>query len=415
MSLRSKFIFILIVIQPVIDLITSVSEKYNTFPVSIGAVIKTLFMVLLIIYITHYFLSQNKFIIVLYIGSYLSILITVLVSFLVKENVHVFAEINFALKTAYYLTMIFGSIAFVEMNSVTKKLIYQAVKMISLIVGTSYWTALFTKTSFNSYTYGGAGFSGWFFSANELSVMVILLLGLLIINLNTDQTWTAWLAFILIYTMIPMIGTKTAFLGGGLIVCISIIYALFKLKSDSHNKKNILVYLGIIIIFACFISLTPVASKTVDSGHEQNVDKIVHNTHTLPLFKKILSSRDIYFWQTSEDYLAAHEIRKLFGLGYSGDYNAQPELIEMDFFDLFFSYGMIGSLFLIAPLFYAMYKALPLEFSHNVVLLFMTLSLVLAIAFLAGHVIFAPAVMTYVAITCVALFKEKECGDPNGS
>src|SRR5699024_5169954 len=113
---------------------------------------------------------------------------------------------------------------------------------------------------------------------------------------------------------------------------------------------------------------------------------------------RVLSSRDIYFYATYEDFKQSSTVRKLFGIGYAGNYVTEPKLIEMDFFDLFFSYGYIGSLLLIIPLVILVRKLFVLNSSITYILLQLTLLLSVGIAFLAGHVLFAPAVMTYVTI-----------------
>src|SRR5699024_7229978 len=84
-------------------------------------------------------------------------------------------------------------------------------------------------------------------------------------------------------------------------------------------------------------------------------------------------------------------------------YTSDPKIIEMDFFDMFFSYGVIGSLFLLIPLVYLCVKILVFPIHIEKALLLFTLCLCFGIAFLAGHVIFAPSVMTYLAILFLAI------------
>ncbi|HSH50469.1 MAG TPA: O-antigen ligase family protein, partial [Bacteroidales bacterium] len=60
--------------------------------------------------------------------------------------------------------------------------------------------------------------SGWFYSANELSVIVIILLTLTIIYFHEKRTFLPLIAFSFILSMIPMIGTKTAFYGAIIII-----------------------------------------------------------------------------------------------------------------------------------------------------------------------------------------------------
>lgn len=44
--------------------------------------------------------------------------------------------------------------------------------------------------------------------------------------------------------------------------------------------------------------------------------------------------------------------QKLFGMGYAGNYTDKIKLIEMDFHDLFFAFGIVGFLIYLIPLLY---------------------------------------------------------------
>src|SRR5699024_6034369 len=126
------------------------------------------------------------------------------------------------------------------------------------------------------------------------------------------------------------------------------------------------------------------------------------------LMTKLLSSRDVYLQVIKDDFKKAKRIRKAFGIGYAGDYSTDPKLIEMDFFDMFFSYGMIGTLFLLIPLLYLFKKIIAYPIYIEKVILLFTLCLCFGIAFLAGHVIFAPSVMTYLSILFLAIGLNKD-------
>ena len=408
MERSDRFIFWLIIIQPIIDLITSLSNQFNIL--TIGALSRSLIMGVLFVYIAAYFIRRQRKMLWLFVGSFAAILITFVINFLLKENYFLFQEVNFALKTSYYLTMIFLAILLIKRNKISKTLLYQATKVISLIVGTSYWLAIVTHSSIQSYSYDSVGYSGWFFAANELSVIVIILLGLSVSNLLFDKTFTAWLAFIFIVSMLPMIGTKTAFFGGLFILGLSVISWLLQCNFKIWQNKSMLFMLVIVVLLFCFIPFSPIASNTAQIGAqtnqapEQNVTTATENEGSV-LMRKLLSSRNIYFQDMKADYEAANGLRKAFGLGYAGDYKQEPKLIEMDFFDLFFSYGIIGIFCLIAPLLYLVKQVLSAILPINIekMTLFITLGICFGIAFLAGHVLFAPSVMTYTAILFVTL------------
>lgn len=407
MNKSYKLIFIFLIIQPIIDLVTSLTTKYNDSVVSIGALSRTFIMGCLFIYIFQYLLRNKRSILWMFICSFASIAFMLMITFLFKEPFILYEELNFALKTSYYIVMIYTVIILIDKQMINKSLIFQATTVIAFIIGISYWLAILSGTSINSYTYGESGYSGWFYSANELSVIVIILLGLTIVQLSYQKTLSSWIAFIFILSMLPMIGTKTAFYGGMLIIFLYVVYLLVKFNMQLFKQQGHLLFIGIIIFFICLTPFSPIFSNTeqLDMRIKQEHRQIVENTevHDSSLMTKLLSSRNIYLQVVKDDFMHAQALRKAFGLGYAGDYTTDPKLIEMDFFDLFFSYGIIGTLFLLIPFLYLLRKIIIYPIYLEKVILLFTLSLCFGISFLAGHVILAPSVMTYMAILYLAI------------
>src|SRR5699024_9953744 len=139
----------------------------------------------------------------------------------------------------------------------------------SIIIGVSYWLAIITGTSIESYAYEGVGYAGWFFSANELSVIIILLLGILLARFLEGPAISTWVAFLLLVSMLPMIGTKTAFIGGVLWLFIYIINLLVKYLLPILQKKNIILFTVVEIIFFCLLPVTPFMSNTAPAETTQ--------------------------------------------------------------------------------------------------------------------------------------------------
>src|SRR5699024_7681096 len=392
--------FIFIIIQPILDLMTALGGES---PVSVGALAKSLLMLFLWIYIVHYLWTKKRRLLWLFISTYLAILLMLIVNIVLKSYYNLFAEINFAFKTSYYLTMLYTAIVLIESKVLNKRLIDRAVTINSIIIGVSYWLAIITGTSIESYAYEGVGYAGWFFSANELSVIIILLLGILLARFLEGPAISTWVAFLLLVSMLPMIGTKTAFIGGVLLLIIYTLYLLGKYRLRILQNRNTILFIGVVIIFFCMLPVTPIMSNTAPAETTQIQETAEQTTNVAPFIQKILSSRHLYLQETKDDFMKADILRNAFGLGYAGDYEQEPKIIEMDFFDLFFSYGIIGTVLLFLPLVYVIVKVFPLKLTMANTILLFTLSLCFGVAFLAGHVLFAPAVMTYVAITYIAL------------
>lgn len=92
-------------------------------------------------------------------------------------------------------------------------------------------------------------------------------------------------------------------------------------------------------------------------------------------------------------------------MGYAGNYTTKVKLVEMDFHDLFFAFGIVGFLMYLLPLLYfgikifirliTNFKKL---FSVKHMLLASTLVLSLGIGFMSGHVLTAPAVSIFFTV-----------------
>src|SRR5699024_8901434 len=168
----------------------------------------------------------------------------------------------------------------------------------SIIIGVSYWLAIITGTSIESYAYEGVGYAGWIFSANELSVIIILLLGILLARFLEGPAISTWLAFLLLVSMLPMIGTKTVFIGGVLLLIIYTLYLLGKYRLRILQNKNSILFIGVVIIFFCLLPVTPIMSNTAPAETTQIQETTEQTTNVAPFIQKILSSRHLYLQET---------------------------------------------------------------------------------------------------------------------
>ncbi|MDD1369270.1 O-antigen ligase family protein, partial [Bacillus sp. MHSD17] len=114
-------------------------------------------------------------------------------------------------------------------------------------------------------------------------------------------------------------------------------------------------------------------------------------------------------------YKEAPLSQKLFGMGYAGNYTTNMKLVEMDFYDLFFAFGIVGFLMYVLPLLYFGIKIFirlitnfRKLFSVKHTLLASTLVLSLGIGFMSGHVLTAPAVSIFFVVILAYLIVDLE-------
>ncbi|MGR4031293.1 O-antigen ligase family protein, partial [Bacillus sp. ZZQ-131] len=135
----------------------------------------------------------------------------------------------------------------------------------------------------------------------------------------------------------------------------------------------------------------------------------------------IFSGRQVYEERHKQFFKEAPLSQKLLGMGYAGNfkYNEQkqpdPKLIEMDFHDWFYDFGIIGFALLMIPFIYYGLRIL-LAFATRFKDIFnikygmiaASLLLALGIAYIAGHILTAPGVGIYFVVVLAYLIVDLE-------
>lgn len=388
------YLYLFIISLPFIDLLTTVTMQ---FPLSFGAVFRALliFLMLMLLLIVSY---RKTITIVLFIGiPYIFLAFSFGWHWMTKDPFLMKEELSFYMKTAYFLTIMLTLYTFRQVQIGEKEKIYKAIQFTTTILASSYWIAIFTGTSMPSYAYDKHGYAGWFFAANELSVIVLILISLMIVIFLYKRSLASLLILSTIISVAPMIGTKTALFGTALIIFLTITGALI---TKQLQKVRPIVVLGLLFILT--FPFTPAEQnihivKKLPSETPAQIENI-SSTNAL------LSSRDTYLHETKATFTNSSFAHHVFGLGYAGHYENNPKMIEMDFYDLFFSFGFVGTILLLYPFIFTSWHVI--RFHHmrlRYIILIGSYLLCLGIAFYVGHVLFAPAVMSYVAILLLML------------
>lgn len=407
---RDKILLIYILVQPLIDIATSLSTRFGISILSFGTVIRFLFLVIGFVLVLWRLLGERKlFLLVIFLLPFIEVLLMLLINGIEKRPFHVTAEISFAAKTVYYVVCLFVFYFYLHSKTLIKILTITA-----SLYGLSMLAAIATHTGFNSYDFGEKGTTGWFFAANEIGATLGILLPFTLLYAG-KKGW-AWLAVILTLFGLYFIGTKVSFLSALVLLLLASGYLLVKRQKP---------WIVTTIVTLCFIGLIPLAPiyqniKTptyyappfslqddANASHSKNGSH--HHLEDHPILRKIFSSRLFYFETKLDDYSEVSPLRKLFGMGYAGNYtDKKAKLVEMDFIDLWIAYGWIGVFFILLPLIVWLI-AIVKGFikSHRLKyyqwMLSFTCLLGLGIAFISGHVMFAPAVSIYfcLAIHCL--------------
>lgn len=441
-----RLVKLFIVLQPILDILTYFSITYLQLNVTIGILIRVLFMTVSIFYI--FFGNEHRYkkMVTIYLFAlFIAIGISFILNLFTKPYFHFFSEVQYVVKAVYFPTMFCAiMLMFSEQSKNTdrKKELLSAVTIAMTITALSLFTSIITNTSSNTYTYVKLGFTGWFFAGNELSAIVAVCFPLLFVySITQTKAWKDfiyWIPTIFLAVCALLIGTKVSFLAILATIIIAVIFTFVYWLINLKNEKRRTIYQRTFIISLClaifYIVITPITPAYLNlTGDYQTINDALQaevkepdlsNEDVIqiendqekdpflqsPLLKILLSSRNVYFEQVYTDYVHSSMWHKFFGLGYAGIYEHSPKLVEMDFFDLFFSFGIIGFLLLIVPImivFASMIKHLVTRvktfFQPENILFIISIGLGLGVAFFAGHVLYAPAVSIYLAVASVLL------------
>ena len=402
-KIRNNIFYIFFALFPVIDILTSFNIRYNILPISIGVIIRGFF--LLYAFICTIIYNKNKKLIIYYISLLIFFAIFTLTKTTGNIETHsLINEIKIFLKFWYFPIVLI----FLNTFDTDKDKLNKAIKINSLIYILGIIIPLITNTSFNSYAeYSDLydGVVGWFYSANEIGAILAANLILLYLTLNEKQNnlFSIILIIFNIFTL-TLIGTKVALFSIIIItVSIFLIHLMKREKEKKFKDLKLLKTSLILLIISAGLILLSTTSYDIFRRFNSNHTKVEYDS----FISRILSGRDISLLKTCDVFKNKNIVHKLFGIGFTNNTN-KLRSIEMDIFDIFFGYGLIGLILYFIPLIYYIIEFIKNNKIFNTCNLTCILGalLLLLISTLSGHTLSAPAASIYLALF-ISLFNIK--------
>lgn len=443
------FLLLFIVFQPILDLLTSFSIYVLHMSATVGIVVRFAFMLLALGYLLLHHKQQGAKKYILYLCLFGIVLAIGLVNnLMIKSPVSFGEEVKFIMKSVYPIVLLFGYIiALKELknNEFAFHKIITCFLYATLILSISIITAMATGTDFPSYPNSKIGSRGWFFAGNDLSSIFAIMFPIVVLySVHKTTSFSKvyyWIPTVLAMYASIMIGTKVGY--GAIVITLGIALFFLFIEYMMHRKKEGkgFTYLVNTIVAAVVLGgllvltpQTPIAKnmsihlqiyeykKSVQDEKDRKEGKVVkeeeHKQGELTdseMKSLIYSDRDKFLKVYKQYYKEAPLSQKLFGMGYAGNYTTKMKLVEMDFHDLFFAFGIVGFLMYLLPLLYfgikifirliTNFKKL---FSVKHMLLASTLVLSLGIGFMSGHVLTAPAVSIFFVVILAYLIVDLE-------
>ncbi|PFC78049.1 hypothetical protein CN290_01760 [Bacillus cereus] len=443
------FLLLFIVFQPILDLLTSFSIYILHMSATVGIVVRFAFMLLALGYLLLHHKQQGAKKYILYLCLFGIVLAIGLVNnLMVKSPVSFGEEVKFILKSVYPIVLLFGYIiALKELknNEFAFHKIITYFLYATLILSISIIVAMATGTDFPSYPNSKIGSRGWFFAGNDLSSIFAIMFPIVVLySVHKTTSFSKayyWIPTVLAMYASIMIGTKVGY--GAIVITLGIALFFLFIEYMMHRKKEgkgftylVNTVVAAVVLGGLFILTpqTPIAKnmsihlqiyeykKSVQDEKDRKEGKEVkeeeHKQGELTdseMKSLIYSDRDKFLKVYKQYYKEAPLSQKLFGMGYAGNYTTKMKLVEMDFHDLFFAFGIVGFLMYLLPLLYfgikifirliTNFKKL---FSVKHMLLASTLVLSLGIGFMSGHVLTAPAVSIFFVVILAYLIVDLE-------
>ena len=420
-------IFIIyILLQPIIDIVTSLCVRNVSENLSLGIVIRVLFMLFIMIYAVIKIDKKGRIELIIYYSCIALYGIAYIANSYLKYNFSMlFTQLKGIIKVFYFpiiLVSLYEICKEKKFNSFEKYLNISLIIYITTIIICRIFSVGYPTYPNND----KLGSIGLFYAGNETSAILAMLAPICFWKFLAKK-FSIFNTIVCVATVFSMleIGTKVSALSIFALLGLSFILAGIKLFTKERKtifKQFIAISLMIILVFV-FVAYTPAGKNmkigitwknpnTVQVPSQPNPNK----TPSKEVQTELLSGRNNYLKNTLKKYKESSLLTKLTGTGYVSYSNKkgvhESKLVEIDYFDIFFCHGILGTLIYIVPLIFIAISLFKKFFSNFVVniknyyTIFALYSILIGcgIALLAGHVFTAPAVSIFLAISILELF-----------
>ena len=395
-------ISIFILLQPILDLLVSLSINIFHISLNVGIIVRMFFLIFML-YVVFFVKQKRKTVII----SFGLVFLYSIIFLMVQERDALFINLHGLLRVFYFplLLMLFYSIK----DDIKVDNLFLVITMFIYII--LIFMAVVTGSGFNSYDIAKKGNLGWFNSTNEISCIISILIPYMFIIFKDKRHYIVKLLMSLIFIfVIGEVGTKTPILALGITVFATFLYCIINFVREKRYKSLITIGMIFIILVTAFILVVPRTNfyKNIKIHMNylklNNISEVFTNDYLFDHF--IFSQRITFMKNTDREYSVASPIKKLFGIGYSCDSGKKYKAIEMDYYDIFYSHGVIGFIIYFGLYIYVLYrvfKNLPKRANFKYLMKCLSLILVLILSLYSGHVITAPAVSIYVVVIIIKL------------
>ena len=404
----NKILSIFILIQPILDLLTGICIHTFNLNITIGIFVRILFM--LFIVFTTVFIYKKKLPLLISTIIFIYAICYLLGIVIYKDGV-LFNEIQNLVKVFYF------SIVLTSLYSIKDEI--RISKMTLFITLSTYLLFILIPNllgiGFKSYEITKSGTLGFFNSANEISGIISILTPIVFVIIKDMKTKIIKVVFAITYLFVILtIGTKTPLLSILITLGLTLLYYII----NCINKKTYkpIIY-SIVAVMICSMGLLIVLPKTNFYKNIQvhleflEVDNIVEVFKDKELIDHFIFSQRLTFLENKQKLYSESSIyQKIFGIGYTNQ-NEITKSIEIDYFDILYSHGIVGFIVFFGIYIYIFINILKnriREKNYQTFMFKISIFLIIILSFFTGHIITAPAVSIFVAVLLLNLNKSEQ-------
>lgn len=450
---------IILILGPVIDVLTSLSQRKLELNISIGLIVRAFFIFFMVMYV--FFRSTYKYkkqsIIYLIIILLYMVLFTINI-YINKGIENLLFEVKDLIKAFYFPICIITIINYIK--TINYKL---NIKIFSCAI-LEYITLLFIPQilglGYESYAEDKIGTIGWFFSANEISSILGILIIFVIFSYDYIKNKFLYVAVVTysIYN-IMQIGTKVPAIAACICIICFILINFIRYIMSKNKEKIVAMTFGIstLIIFIVIFFTSPVyknleiyrdylisirevndnviQDKDVYETDEPNYIEENQNNYETEQNNKIQDYTDNKVLNEQEIATIIHSGRaenkdeiqakfnnssykyKILGLGKVNLEEKSYYLIEIDYYDILFNFGYLGFITYFIPvlvLLLAILKKINLDYIKSIIsdnhkcCYIIGCVNALLLGAISGHTLVSPAVSIYIAIMLIGLYVDNK-------
>ena len=396
----SKIISIFILIQPVLDLITGICLHVFSLNLTIGIIIRILFL-LFIMYVTTFIYKKKLSLIYYLIVTFYSIIYLINIG----TNSHLFGQVQGLLRVFYFPLLLVSFYDLKDEIKISTATLFTTLTLYLIFI----FIPMTLNLGFKSYEITKSGTLGYYNSANEISGIISILTPIVFMIFNSKGKSILKVIYILLYLVVILtIGTKTPLLSLLITIGMTFIYIMIKSYKDKKYKRILSSFIIIVIGIISLIILIPKTNfyKNIkvhlDFLKVEDVTDIMDNGNLIDHF--IFSQRVTFLTDRKSIYDNATFQEKLFGIGYY--YNGKKDKqVEMDYFDIYLNHGIIGFIIFFSVYLYVLVQTTKIKrkLNFNLYMLNVSMLLILFLSLFTGHIITAPAVSLIVVVIIMML------------